>query len=189
MHGRDDSQADVTLIERIVARDQAAVGELYDRYSRLLFGLTMRILRDRGEAEEVLQEVFFQVWSRAATYDAGLGAPIAWLVRIARNKALDRLRANGVRLRAAIDAAPNGWTTTDTPETRASAHERERAVAHALGSLAPEQRLLIEQAYFFGLTQSELAERHGLPLGTVKTRMRTGLHVLRQQLGPAYARQ
>ena len=178
----EDPQGDVKLIDRIVARDERAVGELYDRHNRLLYGLILRILRDRAEAEEVLQEVFVLVWTRAATYDVALGSPAGWLVRIARNRAIDRLRANSVRLRAA-DAAPPPLPG-DSPESSASASEQQRAVARALDSLPGDQRKLIEQAYFLGLTQSELAERHRLPLGTVKTRIRTGMLALRQHTGP-----
>jgi RNA polymerase sigma-70 factor (ECF subfamily) len=179
---QDDARADIELLERIVARDQAAVGLLYDRHSRLLFGLILRILHDRGEAEEILQEVFMQVWMRAETYNVTLGSPAGWLVRIARNRAIDRLRSNAVRLRA-IDAAPAPTDTPGTPEDSAALSEQQRAVARALASLPNEQRVLIEQAYFLGLTQSELAERFKLPLGTVKTRIRTGMISLREQLG------
>jgi RNA polymerase sigma-70 factor (ECF subfamily) len=179
---QDDARADIELLERIVARDQAAVGLLYDRHSRLLFGLILRILRDRGEAEEILQEVFMQVWVRAETYNVSLGSPAGWLVRIARNRAIDRLRSNAVRRRA-IDAAPAPTDTPGTPEDSAALGEQQRAVARALASLPNEQRVLIEQAYFLGLTQSELAERFKLPLGTVKTRIRTGMISLREQLG------
>ena len=182
MQPQDDARADIELLERIVARDQAAVGLLYDRHSRLLFGLILRILRDRGEAEEILQEVFMQVWVRAETYNVSLGSPAGWLVRIARNRAIDRLRSNAVRLRA-IDAAPAPTDTPGTPEDSAALGEQQRAVASALASLPNEQRVLIEQAYFLGLTQSELAERFKLPLGTVKTRIRTGMISLREQLG------
>jgi RNA polymerase sigma-70 factor (ECF subfamily) len=177
-----DVRADITLIERIVARDERAVGELYDRHSRLLFGLILRVLRDRGEAEEVLQEVFVSVWNRAETYNVSLGAPAAWLVRIARNRAIDRLRANTVRLRA-VESAPDPETPRESnPELRASLTEQQRAVVQALHALPADQRVLIEQAYYFGLTQSELAEKFNLPLGTVKTRVRSGMQTLRQQL-------
>ena len=180
MQNREDTRADIRLIERIVARDQAAVGELYDRHSRLLFGLILRIIRDRGEAEEILQEVFVLVWTRAETYNVSIGPPAAWLVRVARNRAIDRLRANNVRLRA-VESAPEPEPAA-SPESRASLSEQQRAVARALESLPPDQRLLIEQAYFLGLTQSELAERFKLPLGTVKTRIRTGMLALREHL-------
>ena len=180
VHDVDDAGADVALIDQIVARDEIAVGTLYDRHHRLLYGLIRRILRDRSEAEEVLQEVFVQVWLRAQTYNVALGSPAGWMVRIARNRAIDRLRSNTVRVRAVESAPlPDG---PDSPESTACLSEQQRAVARALGALPADQRDLIEQAYFLGLTQSELAERHKLPLGTVKTRIRTGMLALRQLL-------
>jgi RNA polymerase sigma-70 factor (ECF subfamily) len=183
----DDARADISLIDRIVSRDQAAVGELYDRHGRLLFGLILRIIRDRSEAEEILQEVFVLVWTRAETYNVSLGPPAAWLVRVARNRAIDRLRANSVRLRA-VEAAPQQEPIA-SPESRASTSEQQHAVARALESLPSDQRVLIEQAYFLGLTQSELAERFRLPLGTVKTRIRTGMIALREQLSQVFIEQ
>ncbi len=114
----EDTRTDIALLDRIVARDEQAVGELYDRHNRLLFGLILRILRDRGEAEEVLQEVFVLVWTRAETYNVTLGPPAGWLVRIARNRAIDRLRANAVRLRA-VESAPMPDAPT-TPESSAA---------------------------------------------------------------------
>jgi RNA polymerase sigma-70 factor (ECF subfamily) len=184
MQSPDDIPADIALLDRIVARDASAIGELYDRYSRLLYGLILRILNDRAEAEEVLQEAFFLVWTRAETYNGSLGSPAAWLVRIGRNRAIDRLRANSVRARAVEVAPPPGPSPVDvdSPEWRATVSERQRAVARALEVLAPEQRALIEQAYFLGMTQSELAERFQMPLGTVKTKIRNGMMVLREQL-------
>ena len=175
-------RADITLIERIVARDERAVGELYDRHSRLLFGLILRVLRDRGEAEEVLQEVFVLVWTKAETYNVALGSPAAWLVRVARNRAIDRLRSNAVRLRAVESAPGPEPSREEDPEVRATLSEQQRAVARALDSLPADQRVLIEDAYFLGLTQSELAEKYKLPLGTVKTRVRSGMQALRHQL-------
>ena len=176
----EDPQADVRLLDRIVARDESAVAELYERHSRLLFGLILRILRDRAEAEEVLQEVFLAVWNRGDTYNVTLGSPAGWLVRIARNRGIDRLRARGVRDRTvdAIQLLP----AADSPESQAARSEQQRAVARALDALPNEQRELIEHAYFLGLTHSELAARFRVPLGTVKTRIRTGMLALRQQL-------
>jgi RNA polymerase sigma-70 factor (ECF subfamily) len=176
----EDSRRAIGLIARIVARDSAAVGELYDDHSRLLYGLILKIVKDRSEAEEILQEVFVQVWTRADTYNVQLGTPIAWLVRIARNRAIDRLRANSVRTRT-VEATPLP-SPVETPEARAAMSEQKRAVARALEALPPDQRQLIECAYFAGLTQSELATRFGLPLGTVKTRVRTGMMTLRRDL-------
>jgi RNA polymerase sigma-70 factor (ECF subfamily) len=187
MPNGEDARADIALLDRIVGRDDRAVGELYDRHNRLLYGLILRILRDRAEAEEVLQEVFVLVWTRAETYNVALGSPTAWLVRIARNRAIDRLRSNTVRLRA-VDAAPPP-PPAETPESTAAESERQRTVVRALQDLPAEQRVLIELAYFHGLTQAELAERFKLPLGTVKTRIRTGMIALREQLAPAATEQ
>lgn len=179
--------ADIALLERITARDQHALAELYDRHSRLLFTLITRIVRDRAEAEEVLQEVFLAVWTKAATYNATLGSPVGWLVRLARNRAIDHFRTSAVRARTAesVAAPPIG----DNPEQVASRNQERRRVRSALDTLPDEQRVLIEQAYFRGMTHSELAEAFALPLGTVKTRVRAGMQALRQQLGIAVAQQ
>lgn len=175
--------ADVTLIERIVRRDTSAVAELYDQHSTLLYGLILRILKDRGEAGEVLQEVFISIWTRAESYNVSLGTVVGWLVRIARNRAIDRLRARTIRDRA-LEQYPLP-PPPETPETGAARSERQRAVIQALAVLPDEQRTLIEQAYFHGLTHGELATRFGLPLGTVKTRIRTAMTSLRQHLREA----
>ena len=177
----EGDRLDVTLIERIAAREASAVGDLYDRHSRLLYGLILRILRDRSEADEVLQDVFVTVWNRAETYNVALGSPAAWLVRIARNRAIDRLRANTARMRA-VESVPLELQASENPEVSALLGEQQRVVARALEAIPRDQRDLIEEAYYLGHTQSELAERHKLPLGTVKTRIRTGLLMLRQQL-------
>lgn len=177
----DTAAIDIALMTRITARDAHAIGELYDRHHRLLFGLVFRVLGSRSDAEDVLQDVFMAVWNRAESYNAGLGSPVAWLVRVARNRAVDRLRANGVRTRTleVISTVPD---ISETPEDRAAAHESARRITQALAALPTDLRRLIEEAYFLGLTHSELAERHTLPLGTVKTRIRTGMLALRHSL-------
>ena len=180
---------DLNLLQRIAARDTAALAELYDRHSRLLFGLILRIVRDRGEAEDILQEAFVRVWTRAETYDAQVGGPLAWIVRVARNYAIDRLRARRVRASvdapaidlAAVEAAALA-TGIQTPEAAVLIAERRRALTDAMAGLPAEQRQLIEAAFFEGYTHSELARRFGLPLGTVKTRIRTGMIAMRQRL-------
>ena len=182
----EDTRADIELLARIAARDTQALAGLYDRHSRLLFGLILRILRDRSDAEEVLQEVFLTVWTKAGTYDHALGSPVAWLVRIARNRGIDRLRAEGVRTRNLDDTdvavAATAAPEADNPESRAVRSDLERGIARALDVLPTDQRELIEHAYYLGLTHSELAERFRLPLGTVKTRVRAGMQALRQHL-------
>jgi RNA polymerase sigma-70 factor, ECF subfamily len=178
-----DLTADLLLIERIATKDAAAIAALYDRHCRLLYSLVFRILRDASEAEEVLQEVFLIAWTRVETYDRDLGSPVAWLVRIARNRAIDRLRSLRARIRA-LDEAPAAASAdvVATPETEVLRSEQRRAVGRALEALPPDQRVLIETAYFLGLSQSELATRFELPLGTVKTRIRAGLKLLREAL-------
>lgn len=179
----EQTREDTTLLSRIASRDEAALGLLYDRYSRLLFGLVLRVVRNRAEAEDVLQEVFVQVWTKIESYRAELGTPVAWLVRIARNRAIDRLRATSVRDRAVAEErahAPAGSVVDVEAEVQRT--EEQRVVARALEALPTDQRELIEHAYFMGLTHSELAERFKLPLGTVKTRVRLGLLALRRDL-------
>lgn len=175
-----DPGVDLQLIERIAARDATAVASLYDRHSRLLYSLIFRILQDRSESEEVLQEVFLIAWTRVETYDRELGSPVGWLVRIARNRAVDRLRANNVRKRAVEEAPPLG--PAEDPEEAAIVAERRLRVKRALDMLPPQQRELIETAYFMGLSNTELAARFRLPLGTVKTRIRAGMKALREAL-------
>jgi RNA polymerase sigma-70 factor (ECF subfamily) len=153
----------------------------------VIFGLALHILRNRDEAEDVLQEVFIQAWTRAATYQADLGAPLGWLIGIARNRAIDRLRARARRSEMA--AAASAMPPPDAPPDLAAAGARQLDVQRALDLLPPEQRDLIEQAYFLGFTHSELAERLGMPLGTVKTRIRTGMLALRGHLEGRYIEQ
>ena len=183
-----DTERDVALLKRIVLRDASAVGELYDRHSTLLFGILVRILRHRPDAEEVLQEVFVRVWTRAESYDERLGCPAAWLTRMARNRAIDRLRAR----RARGDADPSEAAPADgerrtpssvpTPEDAAHEAEQTNRVRSALAQLPREQRELIAAAFFEGYTHAELAARFDLPLGTVKTRIRTGMLAMRDRL-------
>ena len=175
----DTAAADITLLDRVARRDIDAAASLYDRHNRLLFGLIVRILKDRGESEEVLQEVYLTVWNRAASYDARLGSPAGWLVGIARNRAIDRLRMREVRNRPIDAPAP---PPIESPEAGVLQREQQRAVVRALDALPADQRSLIESAYFQGLTHTQLAARYELPLGTVKTRIRTGMMALRQQL-------
>ncbi len=187
MHASDPT--DLGLLQRITARDTAAVAGLYDRHCRLLFGLILRIVRDRGEAEDILQEVFVRVWNRAAKYDAQLGAPLPWLVGVARHCAIDRLRAR--RVRAAVDAPAVDRDSLEatapaadirTPEAAVLEAERRGKLTDALAGLPAEQRRLIEAAFFEGYTHSELAQRFELPLGTVKTRIRAGMLAMRQKM-------
>jgi RNA polymerase sigma-70 factor (ECF subfamily) len=181
---------DLELLQRIAARDDSALAALYDRHCRAAYSLILRILRSPADADDVLQETFVRVWARADTYDSRLGAPAAWLIRIARNRAIDRVRAR--RVRADISVAPaeraDGSFAVPEPETRTTPEHAlhdtmtTRAVGSALAHLPAVQRELIEAAFFDGFTHHELAVRFGVPLGTVKTRIRTGLAALREHL-------
>jgi RNA polymerase sigma-70 factor (ECF subfamily) len=183
-----DAAQDLALIQRVVARDASAVAALHDRHAPVLYSLILRIVRDAGEAEDVLQEVFLRLWEKAESYDPVLGSPIAWLVRIARNRAIDRVRARRARPVTETIDENVGQQLRDTPspeatpETATSESEEQRALRAALARLTPEQRVLIEQAFFMGYTQSELAARFNVPLGTVKTRIRTGMLTMREHL-------
>jgi RNA polymerase sigma-70 factor (ECF subfamily) len=185
------SEVDLRLLQRIAVRDEAALAEFYDRHSRLAYSVIMRILRNPPDAEEVLQETFVRVWSRADTYDALLGSPAAWVMRIARNRAIDLLRARRARAHIAVERAVHAGDdvphsvepiTGDTPETALEGQTMAAVVRTALATLTPAQRELIEAAFFEGYTHAELADRFGVPLGTVKTRIRTGLAAIRGQL-------
>ena len=179
---------DPHILQRIVARDATAVADLYDQCGHVLYGVIHRILRNRSDADEILQEVFIRVWTRAEMYDGACGTPLAWLIRMARNRAIDGLRARRAREAAETresespDAAHRTIAAVDTPESFANLAEQRGAVHGALAALPGEQRTLIEAAFFEGYTHRELADRFKLPLGTVKTRIRSGMIAMRQQL-------
>ena len=173
---------EVALLKAIAARNEAALAGLYDRYRAILFGLLMRILNNREEAEDVLQEVFLQVWRKAKDFDENRGRPFTWLVTLARSRGIDRLRTLASRDRVAEAGAREVSDEISDAATDAFKSEQRGLVTKALAQLPDEQKRPLVLAYFDGLTQSEIATRLGAPLGTVKTRMRTGLMSLREQL-------
>ena len=173
---------DVELLKAIAARDEAALAQLYDLYRVILFGLLMRILNNREEAEVVLQDVFLQVWRRAADFDENRGRPFTWLVTLARSRGIDRLRTLAARERVAVAGARDEAEVVSDAASDAFRSEQREAVNNALAQLPEEQKRLLLLAYFEGLSQSEIAARVGAPLGTVKTRMRTGMMKLRELL-------
>ena len=183
MRPEQAQENDIELLQAIVARDEAALAELYDRYRVILFGLLMRILNNREEAEDVLQEVFLQVWRRAADFDENRGRPFTWLVTLARSRGIDRLRNLAARERVAQAGAREPSEEVSDAVADAFRSEQRGLVTSALSQLPEEQKRALMLAYFDGLTQSEIATKLEAPLGTVKTRMRAGLIKLRELLG------
>lgn len=173
---------DVELLKSIVARDETALAQLYDGYRVILFGLLMRILNNREEAEDVLQEVFLQVWRRAADFDENRGRPFTWLVTLTRSRGIDRLRTLAARERVATAGAKEESEAVSDAASDVFRSEQRDLVTSALAQLPDEQKRALMLAYFDGLTQSEIATRLGAPLGTIKTRMRTGMMKLRELL-------
>lgn len=182
MQAQPSEISDNELLQAIRRGDEQALAAIYDRYRRILFGLVLRIVNDRQEAEDVLQEAFLQVWRRAADFDEGRGRVFTWLVTIARSRALDRLRVLGSRARLADEVVAHsvgGEVVGDAAED-ALKSEQGTIVRQALRELPEDQRRALFLAYFEGLTQTEISARLGEPLGTVKTRMRSGLMKLRE---------
>ncbi|MEP6635588.1 MAG: sigma-70 family RNA polymerase sigma factor [Acidobacteriota bacterium] len=175
--------SDIELLHSVARGDEEALARLYDRYRLILFGLLVRILNSREEAEDTLQEVFLQVWRRAADFDEQRGRPFTWLVTLARSRAIDRLRALGARQRLADSAAQEVSPEASDAVADTLHAEQKEIVARALAGLPEEQRRTLRLAYFEGLTQSEIAAKLDTPLGTVKTRMRSGMMKLRELLG------
>lgn len=179
-------QAWALQIRQIAAGDQMALGQLYDETSHLVYGLALRILGDPAEAEEVTLDVYEQVWRQAGDFNLQRGTPLVWLTMLTRSRAIDRLRvAKRQRYREeSLDEAHNFMSTVASPEEDALTIERRQIVQMALSDLSPDQREAIELAYFQGMSHSEIAQHLGQPLGTVKTRIRSGMMKLRAWLLP-----
>ncbi len=176
------------LVRRMAAGDQAAMAAFYDQTSALVFGLALRILGDRSAAEDVLLEVYAQAWKQAPEYEPSRGSPSAWLLTLTRSRAIDQRRARR-RDQASEPLEAAGEISADTPgpEALTAAAERHRFVRHALNTLNADLREVIQLAYFGGLSHSEIASKLGQPLGTVKTRIRSGMTQLRPLLAPLNA--
>jgi RNA polymerase sigma-70 factor (ECF subfamily) len=176
---------DVALIRRMADADETALGALYDQWNRSLYSLVLHLLKDADEAEDVVEETFWQAWRKASTYEPSKGAVSTWLLTIGRRKALDRLRA---RKRHREDPVGGERTFADLPSAEpdplqlVEGREIREKVRAALHALPEEQREVLEMGYFSGLSQSEIADATGQPLGTVKTRMRLAMQKLREPL-------
>ena len=172
--------ADEALLALVARSDEDALAELYDRYGRPAYSLALRILRDAGLAQDAVQEAFLGAWRTAAGFDPGRGTAATWLMTLVHRRAVDVVRREDRRRADPIDDAPvaSGDATDEQVEVR----EQRRQVQAALKVLTPAERESLELAYYGGLSQSEIAEKLGLPLGTVKSRMFSGLGRLRDAL-------
>jgi len=180
-----DPDLDRGLLREIAAGSGEALGLFYDRHAPLVLGVLCRMLSDRNEAEEVLQEVFLQVWRDARRYDPERSSPRGWLLLLARSRALDRHRGTAARRRREDEAARSAVTRAAIPlGTRRLEHgESQRRIGSALDRLPPEQRRVLELAFWEGLTQTQIAEALGAPLGTIKSRALLAMKKLRAVLG------
>lgn len=183
MHDEDpDRDRDNTLIVRVAAGDSDAFAEFYDRWSGRLLALIVRILVDRAQSEEVLQEVFLEIWRSAASFSPERGSARAWAVTMARRRAVDRVRSSQAardREEQWRDYMPDVDLTVQAVEDSLAGED----VRRALDAVGEPQRSTLVMAYFTGLTHTEIARRTGVPLGTVKTRIRNGIARLRKEMG------
>jgi len=186
-YGDDESSSDSALVEKFLRKDVSAFEELYDRHSRIVYGLVVRILQQGSTAEEVVQDVFLHLWRNAGQYQASRGPFVPWLLTLARNRALDQLRLKSERQRRREDQAEELPAIAQAPEYEKELDEKRRAerVRSLMSSLSAPQKKAIEMAYFEGLSHSEIAASLHEPLGTVKSWIRNGLLRLKEGLQTA----
>jgi|SRR2546429_7912631 len=182
------SMPDQDLIRQVAQQDKTAFGSLYDRYCQLVLNLAWRVLSERQEAEDVVQEVFLQVWREAASYDQKRGSLCAWLTTITRSRAIDKVRSR--KSRRIYDHASQDILELDEQLPDREIHQDKNLdnrilIRKAFASLAREQQIAIEMAYYEGMSQTEIAEALKEPLGTIKTRIRSGLTKLKELIGPS----
>lgn len=183
----DDRAIELDLLARVAKRERPAFEQLYDRYSNILYATAMKFLKEDADAQDVVQDVFIQIWDKAKLYDPAKGKPLTWALTLTRNRSIDRIRAIQRRTRLRDDFEKE--TVVDESEgvrealSGVDASEKSQILRDAVGRLSPEQRNVIELAFFSGFTQSEIADRLGEPLGTIKARARRGLMKLKEILG------
>ncbi|MBV8971547.1 MAG: sigma-70 family RNA polymerase sigma factor [Sphingomonadaceae bacterium] len=170
------------MLAAIGAGERAALKQLYTATSAKLFGVILRILHERNEAEDVLQEVYITVWRKAAEFDASRASPITWMVTIARNRAIDRLRARGTRPTTTLDQAADVPEPAPSAEAMLAQSDDARRVAAALDRLDPRHAAVIRSAFYDGVTYEAIAERESVPVGTLKSWVRRGLIRMRSEL-------
>jgi RNA polymerase sigma-70 factor (ECF subfamily) len=185
----DPAADDFVLMDAIAARDQGALSALYDRHSSAVFGLCLRILREREEAEEATCDVFIEVWNRGSRFDRERGHPLAYLLNLARSRAIDRLRSRARRQKLFVVRDEDETKETadaGSPLADSMTAQMRSRLTRALAVLQPGQKKALELAYFDGMSHSEIASALGEPLGTVKTRIRQGLLRMRETLSAEY---
>jgi RNA polymerase sigma-70 factor, ECF subfamily len=171
--------AGADLVRQMAAGDRQAFAAFYDRHAPVVFPLILRIVRERADASDVLQEVFWEAWRDAGNYDASRGSPEAWMITRARTRAIDRVRATRRRSETFVAPLDEAVAAAPAPGDAAERASDRGTVRSALRRLPDAQREVIELAYYAGLTQTEIADKIKQPLGTVKTRIRLGLERLR----------
>ncbi|WP_447983367.1 sigma-70 family RNA polymerase sigma factor [Nitrospira sp. Nam74] len=191
MDSRNSTSIDADLLTLIAKGDRRAFGQLYDRSSPVLFTLSLKMLGDREEAEDLLQEVYTEVWRKSVRYDERRGSPMAWLITLTRSRGIDRIRARasrGHRMTESIEDAPIADTQghNPTPFDQQADAEVRAFVMRALVELPAAQRQALELAYYQGLSHSEIAERLKEPVGTIKTRIKLGMSKLKTALQPCW---
>lgn len=181
---KSGASSDAALVHLLLQKDVNAFEKLYDKYSRVVYSLVLRIVQQAGPAEEVVQDVFLQVWRNSAQYDANRGPFFPWLITLARNRALDSLRLKSERQRRLENQTDELFSVVVAPQYEKELDEKRRAerVRSLVGGLKPEQKRAIELAYFQGLSHSEIAAELKEPLGTVKSWIRNGLMRLKEGL-------
>ena len=181
-------EAEIELLKRIGQGDRRSFEALYDRFSGILFSTAFRVLNNREAAEDVLQDVFIQIWEKAPLYDPARGKPMTWAVTLTRNKSIDRLRSIQRRSRLQDDVQRESETFEQFDDRSSfdevASGETGKLVREAMQKLTKDQREAIELAFFSSLTQTEIAERLGEPLGTIKARIRRGMMKLRDVISP-----
>ena len=181
-------EAEIELLRRIGQGDRRSFEELYDRFSGVLFSTAYRVLNNREAAEDVLQDVFIQIWEKAPLYDPARGKPMTWAVTLTRNKSIDRLRSTQRRSRLQDDVERESQTFEQFDDRSSfdavASGETGALVREAMQKLSKDQREAIELAFFSSLTQTEIAERLDVPLGTVKARIRRGMMRLKEVINP-----
>ena len=181
-------EAEIALLRRVAQSDRGGFEELYDRFSGVLFSTAYRVLNNQEAAEDVLQDVFIQIWEKAPLYDPTRGKPMTWAVTLTRNKAIDRLRSTQRRSRLQDDVQRESETFEQFDDRSSfdvvASGETSKLVREAIQKLSKDQREAIELAFFSSLTQTEIAQRLGEPLGTIKARIRRGMLKLKDVISP-----